>query len=90
MTVASHLPAAPQWRQAVLDAYHTSNFVTLDELTAGAGAHGVGQLHDARIGAQRGAVGEEAGRRRQHVLHDDQVVLTQRGARGRDVDDALG
>ena len=29
----------------------------------GAGAHGVGQLHDARIGAQRGAVGEEAGRR---------------------------
>lgn len=30
---------------------------------AAPGAHGIGQLHDARIGAQRGAVGEEAGRR---------------------------
>ena len=56
--------AAPQWRQAVLDAYHTSNFVTLDELTAGDGAQGVppvfaqaiGKL--ARIRGGRGAIAE--------------------------------
>mgnify|MGYP002554104799 CR=1 FL=1 len=42
--------AAPQWRQAVLDAYHTSNFVTLDELTAGDGAQGVPPVFAQAIG----------------------------------------
>lgn len=42
--------AAPQWRQAVLDAYHTSNFVTLDELTSGDGAQGVPPVFAQAIG----------------------------------------
>ena len=42
--------AAPQWRQAVLDAYHTSNFVTLDELTSGEGAQGVPPVFAQAIG----------------------------------------
>ena len=56
--------APESWRQAVLDAYHTSNFVTLDELTCGAGAQGVppvfAQAIDklARIRGGREAIAE--------------------------------
>lgn len=42
--------AAPAWRQAVLDAYHASNFVTLDELTAPEGSQGVPPVFAQAIG----------------------------------------
>ncbi len=42
--------ATPAWRQAVLDAYHASNFVTLDELTAPEGSQGVPPVFAQAIG----------------------------------------
>ena len=42
--------AAPEWRQAVLDAYHASNFVTLDELTSPEGSQGVPPVFAQAIG----------------------------------------
>ena len=42
--------AAPEWRQAVRDAYHASNFVTLDELTSPEGSQGVPPVFAQAIG----------------------------------------
>ena len=56
----------------------------------GARSQLVRELDHARVGAKRARVCEEARCRREHLVDDDQVVLTKRAARRRDVDNPFG